>query len=161
MQVESKLIPIMREGIDVVKMILFKKLKDRLLIKHVGRDSAFVNKLAGAMVNDLFGTPNPEASFALFVVENEDVIASEMKTIATDLQEMRIPLTDALRMQFLCDHQEGIDSTKVLTHAKELDILIVDREVPLPASFLSLVRKLGSALHILNPMAPQHEPGRG
>jgi hypothetical protein len=161
MQVESKLIPIMREGIDVVKMILFKKLKDRLFIKHSDRDSAFVSKLAGAMVNDLFGTPNPEASFALFVVENEDVIATEMKTIATDLQEMRIPLTDALRMQFLCDHQEGIDSTNVLTHAKELDILIVDREVPLPAGFLSLVRKLGSALHILNPMAPQHEPGRG
>ena len=146
---ESKLLPIMREGADIIKMIFFKKLKERLSAKHMHRDQQYINKLTGAIVNDLFGTPNTQQPFATFVEENLFFIKLEMKSIATELQELRIPLTDALRVQFLCDSQEGVDSSAVLLHAKELGILIVDREVPLPAKFMNLVRRLGSSYDLL------------
>ncbi|MFZ5994049.1 MAG: hypothetical protein ACOYU4_03540 [Thermodesulfobacteriota bacterium] len=151
MQFESKLIPIMREGVEVIKMIFFKKLKAHLSQKYPERETSFINKLSGAIINDLFGTPNPGEPFATFVKENRACIAEEMDHIAVEFEGMRIPLTDALRVQFLCDSQEGIDSSRILTHAKELHVLLVDREVPLPRHFLDLVRKLGSAFGFLVP----------
>jgi hypothetical protein len=146
---ESRLIPILREGVDIIKMILFKKLKEHLSDKYIDRDAQFVSKLTGAIVNDLFGTPNTQEPFASFVEENLFFIKMEMKNLATELQEMRIPLTDALRVQFLCDSQEGVDSSAILVQAKELGILIVDREAPMPAKFMNLVRKLGSSYDLL------------
>ncbi|MCE5242946.1 MAG: hypothetical protein LLF99_07080, partial [Desulfobacteraceae bacterium] len=69
--------------------------------------------------------------------------------LAGRFPEMRIPLTDALRIQAVCDFQEGMDTSSVLERAKQSGILIVDRELPLPAPFMNLVRKLGSAFGLL------------
>lgn len=151
MQFESKLIPIMREGVEVIKMVFFKKLKAYLSQKYTGREASYINKLSGAIINDLFGTPNPAEPLATFVKENKACIAEEMNHLATELEGMRIPLTDALRVQFLCDNQEGIDSSRILARAQELHILLVDREVPLPRHFLDMARKLGSAFGFLVP----------
>lgn len=60
-------------------------------------------------------------------------------------------MTDALRVQFLCDTLEGIDSDPVLKRARDLGILIVNREVPLPRTFMDLVRRLGVAHNLLQP----------
>ncbi|MFP5213699.1 MAG: hypothetical protein ACLGPL_09990 [Acidobacteriota bacterium] len=154
MEEDSKLIPILIEGVEVVKMVFFRKLKSYLSVKYPARDVMYINRLSGAVINDLFGVKNQTEPFATFAEENSFFIREELKNIAKEFQEMRIPLTDALRIQFLCDHQEGVDSTAVLEQAKELGILIEDREVPLPARFLSLVRKLGSAFGILGPAQP-------
>ncbi|MDI6790998.1 MAG: hypothetical protein QME44_09980 [Thermodesulfobacteriota bacterium] len=151
MRFESKLIPIMREGVEVIKMIFFKKLKAYLSQKYPERETSYINKLSGAIINDLFGTPNPGEPFATFVKENRACIAEEMDHIAVEFDGMRIPLTDALRVQFLCDNQEGIDNSRILARAQELHILLVDREVPLPRHFLDLVRKLGNTFGFLVP----------
>lgn len=151
MEYENQLIPVLREGIDVIKMVFYKKLKLQLHNKYLNRDSTYINRLAGAILNEVFGTPNPAEPFATFVAENIFFIKLELHNIPTDLPELRIPLTDALRVQFLCDHQEGIDSSKVLAQAKKLGILMLDREAPLPAKFMALARKLGSSLDLLNP----------
>lgn len=152
MQLESKLVPIMREGIDIIKMIFFKKLKVYIALKHPDRDPSYIGKLAGAVINDLFGTPNSEFTVARFAKENRSYIDEMLGKIPVEFQEMRIPLTDALRVQFLCDHQDGIDSSSILSRARDLGILILDREVPLPAQFMNLVRKLGVAFDILAPL---------
>lgn len=151
MQYESKLIPSLREGVDVVKMILFKKLKMHLPQKYPHKEVNYINWLSGGIINELFGTPNPAEPFVTFVAENKFFIKLEIKNITSDFPEMRIPLTDALRVQFLCDHQEGIDSSHILTQAKQLGILITDRDAPLPAKFMGLVRKLGSSFDLLQP----------
>ena len=52
-------------------------------------------------------------------------------------------------MQFLCDHQENIDSTALLSRAARIGILIAEREVPLPVTFMNMVRSLGNRLHLL------------
>jgi hypothetical protein len=149
MQLESRLIPILREGVDVVKMIFFKKLKTHLTQKYPARELEYINRLAGAILNDVFGTPNSSEPFASFWQQNQEAIKQELFTVASTFAEMRIPLTDALRVQFLCDHQEGVDSAATLAHAKTLKILLADREVPLPANFLNLARSLGAAFDFL------------
>lgn len=154
-QVESKLIPILREGIEIIKMIFFKKLQDYLTKKYPDQEPGYINKLAGTMINDFFGTPNTQEPFACFAQENNKMVQEELSKIPSTLKDMRIPLTDALRIQVLCDHQEGIDNSSVLEHAQKMGILLIDRELPLPHSFMNLVRKLGSAFGIIIPPVPE------
>jgi hypothetical protein len=154
MDLESKLIPILREGVEIVKMISFKKLKEALAKKHPDRESAFIAKLAGALVNMIFGTPSHEEPFAVFARSHANLIAHEQAKVGAMLEELRIPLTDALRIQSLCDHQEGQDSTATLRQAQTLGILLADRDLPLPHRFIELVRRLGSGFGLLLPPQP-------
>lgn len=148
---ESKLIPIMREGVEIVKMIVFKELRDSLACRLSGRPPEEAARLAGAVLNELFGSPNFQAAFAAFAEENRDRIEKELQAFPDRFAKLRIPLTDALRVQFLCDSLEGIDSEAVLVRGRNLGILLVDRDVPLPRNFLSLVRRLGTAYGLLLP----------
>jgi len=151
MEFESRLIPILREGVDIIKMIFFKKLKAHLAKEYSDRGPEYIGKMAGTVINELFGTTNSDPSFASFAEENKILCTQILNNIATDFEEMRIPLTDSLRTAVLCDHQEGIDNSSVLTRARELGILLVERELPLPHSFLNLVRKLGASFGLLVP----------
>lgn len=154
MEYESKLVPVLREGIDVIKMVLFKKLKKHLTQKYPGQKASDINMLAGAIINEVFGTPNQDEPFASFLVRHQARIEQELGELASEFPEMRRPLTDALRVQFLCDHQEGVDSSSTLTHAKELDILMIERDAPLPGQFMGLVRKLGGSFELLTQPQP-------
>lgn len=149
MSVEQKLIPVLREGVAVVKMILFKEVKPYLGEKYPDRGVEFAGRLVGAVINELFGTPNPARDFAAFAEEHRGLIADEMALLAVRHPNLRIPLTDALRIQFLCDRQENIDSIAVLSRAEQLGILITEREIPLPATFINMVRSLGNRLNLL------------
>ena len=148
---ESRLIPIMREGIEVIKMIFFKQLKEDLLANRPECDRAYCGQLSGAVINTLFGTENTAEPFASFTAANAEHIDRILRTIQRSFAEMRIPLSDALRVQFLCDSMEGIDSGAILIQADELGILIHDRPVPMPKHFLDLVRRLGRRFNLLAP----------
>jgi hypothetical protein len=143
MTLENKLIPILREGIHIIKMVLFKTVRNGLAERYPHQERTFVNQLTGAMINELFCTPNHEEPFLSFAVTNRSRIEEEMKRIADDFPELKIPLTDALRVQFLCDSQEGLENPVMLTQARDLGILIVDRDIPLPDNFMTLARSLG------------------
>lgn len=145
----STLIPIMREGVEIIKMIFFKQLKEYLLANRPERDQAYCGRLAGGVVNRLFGTENPAEPFASFAAANAAHIEREMNNIPQAFAEMCPPLTEALRVQFLCDSMEGIDSSPILVQADEVGILLHDRPVPLPRHFLDLVRRLGSGFNLL------------
>lgn len=154
---ESKLTPLLREGINTIKMIFFKELKEHLVAKHSQRDATFINRLTGAVVNELFGTPNQEEPFASFARQNHETIHRELGEVAGEMEKMRIPLTDALRTGFLCDAREGIEDDSVIRRAAELGILITERELPMPNSFIELVRKLGESYGLIIPPAPPEQ----
>jgi hypothetical protein len=151
---ESKLIPVLREGVEIVKMICFKKLKEALAMQHPDREAAFIAKLAGALVNKIFNAPAHETPLNAFARNNADFLAQNLSNVGSMLEELRIPLTDALRIQSLCDHQEGLASTAILQQAQRLNILLTDRDLPLPHSFIELVRRLGSKSGLLLPPLP-------
>lgn len=152
---DSKLVPILREGIDVVKMVLYAVLKPILAEKYSGMSDEDLHKLAGAAVNRLFGVQNMETSIMTFEKKNEAIIHEVLQDMPADCDHLRIPLTDALRMQFLCDSHEGVNSESVLTNATSLHILIPEREVPLPGAFMSIARSFGVAYKILEPLPRQ------
>ena len=148
-KIDAKLVPVLREGIDIMKMVLFNELKPFLEKRYPERDPGDIIRLTGAVVNDLFGVENMEEPFASFTRENVHVIKKEVEAIATNFDHLHIPLTDALRIQYLCDSHEGVNSESVLEKAKDLNIILTDREVPLPGAFMSLVRSFGVAYKIL------------
>lgn len=143
MTLENRLLPILRDGVHVIKMVLFKLLRDNLTEHYPHEERIFVNQLTGAVINELFGTPNQEEPFLSFGIANKILIGEELAKLAADYPELRGPLTDALRVQFLCDSQEGLENPALLTRADALGILIRDREVPLPDNFMTLARALG------------------
>ncbi|MGB3211886.1 MAG: hypothetical protein WBB19_14375 [Desulforhopalus sp.] len=148
---KSQLILSLREGVSIVQMVLYKEVRSNLIKKRPGLEKTKLVMLAGAVTNEVFGTQNPEEKFIRFRKENWGEIEQELLNIKEDLAPLHAILTDALRIQTLCDHQEGSDSSTILLRAKDLDFLIEEREIPLPSSFMTAVRELGKQHKLLIP----------
>lgn len=145
--VKREFIPSLREGVDVVRMIFFKELKTYLGDKYSHEEESYAGLLAAAMMNELFGTPNTQERFARFHEANREVVEEELGNVASRFEPLKILLTDALRMHFLCNEQEQINdsSMAILEKAKAYGILIEERDVPLPKGFMELVYTVGKA----------------
>lgn len=148
-QEQSQLIAVLREGVSVIQMILFKEIRTSLAETLTDFEPATISMVAGAIVNDIFGTPNPEEKFVRFYEQHKELIEKQLRSLAGAHNELVAPLTDALRIQALCDNQEGGDSTALLQKAQELGYLLADRNVPMPSSFMTLVRGLGEKHNLI------------
>lgn len=152
---QSQLVAVLREGVAIVQMIFFKELRTALHERYYGdMDKMDISRLAGAVTNELFGTPNPEPEFVQFQQEHRATIEQEMLRLATELPQLRRYVTDALRIQALCDSQEGVESDDTLLIADKLGILLRDREIPLPSVFMTMVREVGKEHELIIPPTP-------
>lgn len=140
---KSNLVAALREGVSVVQMVLFKELRSYLFEKYTELDDSMKAMLTGAIINRLFGVENPEIKFRNFNVEHHGLIEQELLGLTDQFPALQGHITDALRIQTLCDNQEGVDSTIVLQQAEDVGILIEDRDLPLPSTFMTLIRQLG------------------
>lgn len=147
----SKLRSALREGIGLVQMVLFKEMRAKLADKNPDCDKVHLSMLAGSITNEIFGARNMEEKFARFRTENLGDIEQELLSLREDHPEICQHLTDALRIQTLCDHQDGIDSGSTLVRAKEYGFLLEDRDIPLPSSFMTTVRDLGKQHSLIIP----------
>ncbi len=154
---ESRLLPILREAVDIVKMLFFSRIKQTLGKRYSDTDARILGKVAGAVINELFGVCNPDPEFAAFRVEQKELIEETMQTVPEFIEELHIPLSDALRVSVLCDFQEdGLDNATALAKAKDLGILLHKREMPMPNSFLDMVRRVGKAHGLVIPPQPEN-----
>jgi len=142
-QHKSELISVLREGVGVVQMVLFKELRTIFTKKYTTDDTTFRSMLTGAVINTLFGNTNPAEKFITFGEENRGTIEQELLALADELTELKPFITDALRIQTLCDNQEGEDSSDLLVQAEKLNLLLKEREIPLPSTFMTRIRQLG------------------
>ncbi len=159
---QSQLIMALREGVSVVQMILFKEVRTGLANKFPEKEAGFLSMLTGAIVNDVFGSANPEEKFVAFHNQNRGLIEQELLAIPDEHKGILPALTDALRIQSLCDHQEGMDSSATLTRANELGILITERDIPLPSTFMTFIRDLGEQHDLIIPpvqITPDEDKG--
>lgn len=152
-EIERKFIPSLREGVEIVKMIFFKRLKDYLTAKYPGEENIYYGMLAGAIINELFGIENSEAKFVDFALVNRDRISNEFGRLGKQFADLRILLTDALRIHFLCNHQEGLveGNEEILAGARDCGILLTERDVPLPKGFMQLVYQVGKSYGLVVP----------
>lgn len=151
--VEREFVPSLREGVDVVRMIFFKKMKEYLAEKYPNEGASYPGMLAGSIMNELFDTPNPDTNFTAFAHANKEIIEKELREVSTRFPDLCILLTDALRVHFLCNHQEGIidNNEEILKKARDYGILIEERDVPLPKGFMELVHRIGVSYGVLKP----------
>lgn len=135
-------------------MIFFKELRASLQDRHADAEQMTVSMLAGAITNELFGTTNPEPKFTEFRQDHRATIEQELLGLAVLLPRMRRLVTDALRIQALCDSQEGVQDDNSLVIADKLGILLKEREIPLPSAFMTLVREVGKDHELIIPPIP-------
>ena len=148
---KSQLIRSLREGVGIIQMVFYKDVRTRLMQKRPELDKEHLVMLAGSIVNEVFGTQNPAEKFARFRHKNWGDIEQELLNIKEESADLCPLLTDALRIQTLCDHQEGSDSSATLVQAKQLGFLQQERDIPLPSSFMVSVRALGKIHNLLLP----------
>ncbi len=158
LQVDSKVIPVMREAITTVQMVLFKVLRDSIIERYGSTSKQEQTQLAGAVVNNLFGTLPTDPAVKVYGAENRETVESELKGLATHCQDLMPFLTDALRMKTICDNQEGLHSIPSLLMAKALGLLLEDRVLPMPSTFMLSVRTLATKYGIVEPIQAAPPP---
>jgi len=152
----SRLLPILQEGVELTKMVLFQKLKAFITQRLPEQPLTFPAQLAGAIINDLFAAPAdlPEPAKA-FITANREVLDQELQAFTSEQPEMKIVLTDALRIQTICDLMAGQTESGLLQRAERAGVLLTERAMPLPHTFIDLTRRLGKANGLLTPPVPQ------
>lgn len=142
-------------------MILFKEIRSRLALKYPEREPTFVAMLSGAITNEVFGSTSPEERFIAFGRRHRSIIEQELLSLKEEHSRLMPALTDALRIQALCDHQQHeLDSSTTLTRASEMGLLVADRPVPMPSTFMTMVRGLGERHGLVIapvPIAPEQD----
>ena len=156
-RIDSRIIPVMREGVLMVQMILFRTLKENIRCRYQDWPSDHHTWLAGAVVNNLFGYPL-EPEVADFARRNRELVEEELRGLAGRCSSLVPHLTDALRMKTICDNQEGIHSIPSLLMARTLGLLQEERPLPLPSTFMTTVRQLAAEHGLVEPMQPQPTP---
>lgn len=151
-QLDNRVIPVMREAVATVQMVCFGELKDKLAARFKDWKPAEFRRLVGAVVNDIFGTPAPDGESVQFARKHQDTIEKELWALADNLPDLLPHLTDALRMQTLCDHEQGINSIPTLLRARTVGVLMEERPIPMPSTFMILVRQLGARHGMLESM---------
>lgn len=147
----SQLVKSLREAVGLVQMVLFKEVRSSLEAKGQAQDKTELSMLAGSITNEVFGTRNPEPRFAQFREKNWGIIEQELLSLGENCEFICRFITDALRIQTLCDSQEGEDSSSTLQQAKQYGYLMEEREIPLPSTFMTVIRELGKEHGLIVP----------
>ncbi len=155
---DSKLIPVMREAVLTVQMVLYRNLKKKVADRYSDWPEEKHGRLAGAVVNNLYGTEAVDPAVGHFARENRELVEDELRCLADHCSDLIPFLTDSLRMQTICDNQEGIHSLGSLLMARALGILREDRELPLPSTFMLSVRNLAAVHGIIEPQKAAPPP---
>ena len=158
-RIDNRLLPVMREAVVMVQMILFKILRQSVHDRYVDKVEPFPAHVAGAVMNNLFGTHPADASIVEFATINRELIERELRELAAGCPQLIPMLTDALRMKTICDNQEGIHSIPSLLMARALGLLQEDRDLPMPSTFMLQVRKLAAEHGLVTPI--QADPADG
>jgi hypothetical protein len=156
--VDAKIIPVMREAITTVQMVLFQCLKKNISQRYADCTEEDNVRLAGAVVNNLYGTEAVDPKVTRFARTHRERIEEELRGLRTQVPKLIPHITDSLRMQTLCDNHEGVHSIPCLLLARELGLLDEERELPLPSTFMLSVRKLGAESGLVKPMKSTQPP---
>ena len=152
-RLDNRVLPAMREAVATVQLVLFAALKNKFAGRYSERETTDFRLLAGCVVSDLFAQPPDDPAATRFASAHRDLIETELRGLAAEISDLLPLLTDALRMQVLCDQQQGLNSLPTLLRAKALGILLEDRDLPLPSTFMLAVRRLGVDHGLLAPLA--------
>ncbi|MCI5141787.1 MAG: hypothetical protein D3909_08695 [Candidatus Electrothrix sp. ATG1] len=139
-------------------MVLFQRLKESISKRYSDYAEEDKIRLAGAVVNNLYGSEAADPQVSLFARNHRELIEEELRGLSNQVAELIPHITDSLRMQTLCDNHKGVHSIPCLLLAKELGILDEERELPLPSTFMLSIRKLGATSGLVKPIQSTSGP---
>jgi len=149
---DAKIVPVMREAIVMIQMILYQRLKEDVQARYQDWSEQEKIWLAGAVVNNLFGTEAADPAVNAFARKQRELVEQELRGLKDRVGDLVPHLTDAMRMQTICDNHEGIHSIPCLLMAKELGLLDEERVLPMPSTFMIAVRKIGAEYGLVEAM---------
>ncbi|MCW5210878.1 hypothetical protein VU03_04020, partial [Desulfobulbus sp. N3] len=92
---DAKIIPVMREAITTVQMILFQRLKENISQRYSENSEHSEEnniRLAGAVVNNLYGSDALDPQVNLFARNHRELIEEELRQLSLQMAEL-IPQT--------------------------------------------------------------------
>lgn len=151
---DNRLLPLMREAVLMVRMLLHRQLLQDFAAQRPELAPEDRVRLAGALINDLFGTVPADESVGAFARAQRALVEAAMRGLAAHSGKLRPLITDALRMHCICDGQEGVNTTASLLMARAIGLLEEERPMPMPSTFMLAVRAAAVAEGLVLPMAP-------
>ncbi|MBU1036432.1 hypothetical protein KKF32_00165 [Patescibacteria group bacterium] len=137
----------MIQGVDVVKLVLYKVLTEDFAEKYKEKGEKFYKTLATSIINEIFGCHNPESQKTFS--ENKKIVAEEIKNLGTKHPELKRPITDALRVFIQANQMLGSSTMKdteyvvnLFDKAIERGIFIKGGDAPSPEPFLQMMEEL-------------------
>ena len=148
---ENRLTAALNEAVGLVQMLLYKAIRQSAQKRFPQGDQTEISMLAGAVTGEIFDAHNPAEKFAEFRRVHQKEIDLELLGLSEYCPEMVPHITDALRIQVLCDNQENKESSHILLKALDYGYLDEKRPAPLPSTFMTSVRELGKAHGVVVP----------
>jgi hypothetical protein len=137
----------MIQGVDIVKLVLYKVLSEEFSKKYKEKGEDFHKSFVASIINEIFGCHNPETQ-ELFT-KNEKIAIEEIRGLGIKHPEFKKPITDALRVFIPANQMLGSDTMKdtdyimgLFNKAIERGVFIKGGEAPSPVSFLKMVEEL-------------------
>jgi len=143
----------MIQGVDIVKLVLYKILIDDFSYKYKEKEEKFYKFFASSLINEIFGCHNSETQ-ELFN-NNEEIAVKEIKEIGINHPELKKPITDALRVFIQANQMLDSKTMKnndyvmdLYKRAIERGIFIKEGESPSPDTFLKMTEELSNKYNI-------------
>lgn len=134
----------MIQGVDVVKLVLYKVLTDEFSKRYQAKGEEFYKTLAGATINEIFCCHNEKSQ--LVFDDNKKTVIDEIKNLGTNYSELKRPITDALRVfieaNSMLSGKLQDNFQEVFNNAIERGIFIKGGENPEPKTFLEMTEEL-------------------
>ncbi len=158
----SGFLPALREGVVLLQMVFYMRFRDWLTAQEPELTQEEIKLISGAMVNRLFGEKKVSNSLNRFMKKNLQTIDEKLSLVPDELQELRIPITDALRMHFFLNRFQGTGDQEMeilaLKNAKKWGILIEERQVPWPKGFMEMTYRIGKAYGLIKEQQIKEQP---
>lgn len=139
----------MIQGVDIVKLILYKVLTDDYSTSF--KDKEYCKNLAAVSVNEIFDN-HAEETLQTFN-ENREIVINGIINLGKQHPDLKRTITDALRVfvqanWMLTGDPKYFQDQKVFKNAADRGIFIEGGEHPEPESFLEMVEGLGKKYNL-------------
>ncbi|MFC1613694.1 hypothetical protein ACFL5K_00180 [Gemmatimonadota bacterium] len=124
------------QGLEIVLVVLHKRLADHFRIKYPEQKGAFADSLATAVLNELFARKKAGSETAGFAGEKRSLIEDTLSSLAQDFPELCGEITLALYVRGILDEPLDKNSRALFERATRLGIFREDVNIPQPDEYL-------------------------
>lgn len=124
------------QGLEIVLVVLHKRLAEHFRGKYPSADKSLPDRLASAVLNELFPRKGVDPKAGEFDRENRRLIEESLASLAGDVPELCKEITMALYVLGIIDEPLGEDTRVLFERATELGIFSAEVTIPQPKDFL-------------------------